>query len=67
MPDNYCGLGEGTLGSLVQDQNGVQYVLSDGHVIELGPYGYLQSGLPRNDTYQEGHRSGKERCDHWLH
>ena len=43
-PSSYCNLAEATLGALVQDQNGAQYILGPGHVLALGPNGFLTSG-----------------------
>ena len=34
----------GTLGALLQDAAGTQYILSDAHVLALGPTGYYASG-----------------------
>lgn len=44
---NFCGSAEGTLGAMVQDQNGNQYILSDAHVLAIGLNGYLARILVR--------------------
>lgn len=43
-PDGVCRDEQGTLGGLVADQNGIQYILGAAHILALGPSGYFASG-----------------------
>jgi hypothetical protein len=43
------GIG-GTLGALVADQNGTEYILSNAHVFAVGPSGFFANGYPEPIT-----------------
>jgi len=41
---NACWNNDATLGALVADQNGTQYILGSAHVLAMGPSGYFGNG-----------------------
>lgn len=45
VPGSWCASQWGTLGALVRDQNGNQYILSSAHVLALGVSGYIESNV----------------------